>query len=210
MTKYIFPLIALPLFLTSCGQTDGLVPTLTSGSSTDNSCPPTGYQMYVTATSYAGNLGGIAGADAKCMSDANYPGSGTYKALIVDGSSRRACTTDNCSGGTGEHIDWVLRNNATYCKTDGTTIITTTNAVGLLSYPLAVSLASSSTSVWTGLMSYWKGNVDCSNWTSSTMSTDQAHNGNMGDAGSTSESFAGDANAFAQCGNTKKIICVEQ
>lgn len=44
--------------------------------------------MFVTATTYNANLGGIIGADNKCSLDANKPASGIYKALIVDDVNR--------------------------------------------------------------------------------------------------------------------------
>ncbi|HLD45750.1 MAG TPA: DUF1554 domain-containing protein, partial [bacterium] len=65
-------------------------------------------KIFVTDATYNGNLGGVAGADALCEADANKPATGTYKALIVDGVARVACTTANCGGGAGENIDWVL------------------------------------------------------------------------------------------------------
>ncbi|PKA12234.1 hypothetical protein CH372_10220, partial [Leptospira meyeri] len=75
---------------------------------------------------------GISGFDNHCNNSANKPsGSHTYKALISDGIKRRACSTANCSGGTSEHIDWVLKPNQQYKRKDGTTIIGTTNANGI-------------------------------------------------------------------------------
>ena len=54
-----------------------------------------------------GNLGGIAGADAVCNSDAAKPSitPNIYKAMIVDGTTRKASTTTNAGDG---QIDWVL------------------------------------------------------------------------------------------------------
>ncbi|MDO8516847.1 MAG: carboxypeptidase regulatory-like domain-containing protein [Nanoarchaeota archaeon] len=52
----------------------------------ENDCTNTGYFMFATSKNYTGNLGGIAGANAKCNSDLNNPNSskmaGIYKAYI--------------------------------------------------------------------------------------------------------------------------------
>jgi len=94
---------------------------------------------FVTAATYSGDIkttGGkanaIASADSLCMADANKPaGGGTYKAMLVDGVNRVACTTANCGGGAGEHIDWVFKPSTTYLRSDGTTTVMTTNTAGI-------------------------------------------------------------------------------
>ena len=48
-------------------------------------------------------------ADQKCSDDVDKPSTGTYNAMVVAGTTRRACSSANCGGGTGEHIDWVLQ-----------------------------------------------------------------------------------------------------
>ncbi|TGL51123.1 DUF1554 domain-containing protein [Leptospira meyeri] len=35
----------------------------------------------------------------------------SYKAMASDGTTRRACSTANCSSGTSEQINWVLKTN---------------------------------------------------------------------------------------------------
>ncbi|MBS0617639.1 MAG: DUF1554 domain-containing protein [Spirochaetes bacterium] len=42
--------------------------------------------IFLSATSYNGNLGGIAGADAKCNADAAKPNGSTYKAHLYHGT----------------------------------------------------------------------------------------------------------------------------
>lgn len=63
----------------------------------DDATPKSGLlYMYVTNLLYSGNLGGVAGADARCNSDSAKPiPNATYKALLVDGINRIACTTTN-------------------------------------------------------------------------------------------------------------------
>ena len=76
----------------------------------DGSTVRVGKTLFVTAAGYNGNLGGVSGADAKCMADANKPSDGkTYKAMLTDGSTRIACTSANCTtSGNAEHLGWVL------------------------------------------------------------------------------------------------------
>lgn len=125
-------------------------------------------RFFPTATSYSGNLGGASGADAKCNTDANRPSTtSTYKALITD-SSRRACSTANCSGGISENQDWVLYPNKTYYRADGTTVVMTTNSAGITSFPLNAGMATGAANThWTGMNADWTNNTNsCSNWIS--------------------------------------------
>lgn len=77
-------------------------------------CTPSGdstntpkYKTFITAAKFNGDIqsaGGqataIESADSLCMADANKPtDSSTYKAMLVDGTNRLACTTSLCSGG---------------------------------------------------------------------------------------------------------------
>ncbi|PJZ81259.1 DUF1554 domain-containing protein [Leptospira meyeri] len=55
---------------------------------------------------------GITGFASHCTSSSYKPsGGGTYKAMASDGTTRRACSTANCSSGTSEQINWVLKTN---------------------------------------------------------------------------------------------------
>lgn len=113
-----------------------------------------------------GNLGGVSGADSKCMSDSGRPDAGTYKAMIVDGTNRVACTTSNCGGGEGEHTDWVLDPSTAYYRSDVTTKIGTTNGNGIFTFPLDNSFLTDDDELWTGLASDWTTGSKCENWTS--------------------------------------------
>jgi hypothetical protein len=164
-------------------------------------------RIFVTSNSYQGNLGGISGADAKCLNDSNNPlgpGNGNWKAMVVDGSARRSCTTDGCSGGLGEQIDWVLKPNTTYARPDGT-IIATTNPVGLFTFFLENAIAPlPSVYAWTGLSSSWQTDTNhCGGWTNT------SQNGTLGKVGDVT-SLAINSATDGCWTNTYRLYCVEQ
>lgn len=125
-------------------------------------------KIYVTAAVPSGNLGGIAGADALCMSSGRRPSSvAIAKALVVDGVSRRACSTAFCAG-EKESIDWPLQGNVSYYNTAGN-LIGTTNAKGLFFLPMPSYRGFSTTyeTIWTGLNANWTSNsANCMGFTS--------------------------------------------
>ncbi|PKA03818.1 hypothetical protein CH375_14725 [Leptospira ellisii] len=156
--------------------------------------------------------GGIAGIDNDCAADPNKPsGGGTYKALVSDGVNRRACTTASCSNGISENLNWILKPNKEYRRKDGTTVIGTTNASGIFSFPLTNSpetLANLvvTNGIATGFNADWTSNTnDCADWstnlagTSSTVGTwDSTDSGLIGGGGTSG------------CSNTHMTLCVEQ
>ncbi len=172
------------------------------------SCDPTSYsstsssncttcKIFVTASTYDGNPGGASGADA------NYPGSWTYKAFIVDGTNRIASVTSNSGDG---QVDWVLKANTDYTRLDGTAIMTT-NANSIFVFgTLTNSFASSDTGYYTGLWSYWSvvTTAHCSSWTSNS----GASSARLGDQTSTSSSSI---QAFGViCSSIQNLVCIEQ
>jgi hypothetical protein len=166
--------------------------------------------MFRTAVDFDGDLGGIVGADALCMSDANYPGSGTYKALIVDGTLRVACTTANCLGGVSEHVDWVFDPLTPYELLDGT-LIGTTNDVGIFDIPLENNLGNDGL-FYTGLtlapgFEWTESGDTCADWTDNT----------VGEEATLGSTFETDERAFWEsvfgtvaCNGTLYLMCVEQ
>ena len=145
--------------------------------------PPPDLKTFVTSSVFDGNLiaaegtskaNGILAADALCMKDANYPGTGTYKAMIVDGVNRIASVTANAGDG---QVDWVLKANTKYFQSDGTTQVMTTNAnklftFGTLDNPFD---AVPTDMYWTGLNLDWTtypdqggNNQNCSGWSYNT------------------------------------------
>ncbi|MCE9600355.1 MAG: DUF1554 domain-containing protein [Spirochaetia bacterium] len=139
------------------------------------------------------------------MSDAGYPGTGTYKALLVQTSVRLACTTANCSGGTSEHLDWVLKANTTYQRTTGVTVLTT-NANGIfvfgtLTNPISTGVAG----WWTGINANWTFNGACTGnaWNST------AGNALYGDPNvSTSGALSAGPDGCTTTGS--KLLCIQQ
>ncbi len=120
--------------------------------------------IYFTSTPKKANFGGIAAADTEC--NANRPNdTGTYLAMIVDGTTRQACDTAFCSNGTAENKDWVLSPHTTYVQANGTTVIGTTNAGGVFAFPMDAPFGGGTLSYWTGLAEDWTTSVDtCNGW----------------------------------------------
>jgi hypothetical protein len=150
-------------------------------------------------------VSGIAKADALCMADANYPGFGTYKALIVDGVNRIACTTANCSGGVGEHTNWVMIPNMNYTRPDSQTLIGIANSAGIFSFPLSAKLHGSNAFYWTGLLTNWTNDTNhCTAWAFDTPSQ-------TGQYGTSNTLGSGTIRVgAATCNNLLPLVCVEQ
>ena len=173
-------------------------------------CSTTGpCKMFVPLTTYPAlntNLG-INGLDNYCNNATDKPsGGGTYKALVTDGTNRIACTTANCSGGPSEHTGWVLKANKEYRQSDGTTVIGTTNANGIFTFPLTNPFKSpfiGTNMSATGLNVNWTSNSNhCSQWTGTGSFAMATYDSTSSDA-----IYAG---GTAGCTNTARIICVEQ
>ena len=202
-----FKFLSLALFLAllnSCGKDGGFAPGTGGGTSSGSNTKI----IFLTATSLTdGNIGGKAGADTVCQSDTNIPNSGVYRALIVD-DNRRACTTANCSGGAGEGLDWVLKANTTYTRSDNT-IIGTTNSAAIFSFPLTNSISTTaSVRVFTGLSIDWTtASQTCTNWTSN----DSNSGGVYGDPTKvTSFAIGGGISICDGSGSDLRLYCVEQ
>lgn len=148
------------------------------GGSSSGSAAPATKLTFVTNITFTGDLvteegnvltTGIAAADALCMADSNYPGTGTYKALIVDGVNRVASVTANAGDG---QVDWVLKPRTTYYRSDGTTKIMTTDASGIFVFgALDNSINGAGALYMTGIDSDWTlydvtaQNENCNGWT---------------------------------------------
>lgn len=177
-------------------------------------CVTSNPRIFKTSTQYTGDLKtngnaatGVAGADSLCMSNSSYPGNGTYKALIVDGANRVACTTANCGGGTSEHVDWVLSANTTYMRSDDTTTIGTTTSAGIFSFNLTNAFSDTANGHWTGLNANWTtsgGDCGIEPWASSSSS----FSGTIGSA--TSVDSDAISTSDDQCNFNDNLICVEQ
>lgn len=122
---------------------------------------PASSRVFVTSTTYNGNLGGLAGADAKCQSRADAANlGGTWKAWLGDG--------------TGSPSSRFIKSTNAYKRIDGQLIANNWNDLvdGNLQNPILVSEFGSNfnSQVWTntkidGTVKY-TGNASCNNWTS--------------------------------------------
>lgn len=158
--------------------------------------------IFVYPVGQSGALGGIAGADSLCQSNVNCPAGKQCKAMLGDSafSARRASTTANVGDA---QIDWVLKPNSSYYRSNRTDLIGTTNNVSLLTFNLTFAIAGSSSTAWTGLNPNWTNNGnDCTGWTVTGTS------GYGGDTGSNTSSALG-FNSFG-CGSSLLFYCVEQ
>jgi hypothetical protein len=173
-----------------------------SGGGTTNPYPD--YQIFLTNSTYAATfVGGVSGADTKCVSDANRPSgsTATFKAFIVDGTNRVACTTANCGGGPGEHVNWVLQPNTAYYR--GTKLISTTDANGLFTFPFSEALGTAQY-MWTGLDNTWVTDANlCTSWSGF------AGNGAGGSLTATDINAVAGTNAIF-CWAAMRILCVQQ
>ncbi|TGM64764.1 DUF1554 domain-containing protein [Leptospira meyeri] len=182
------------------------------------------YKVFVTAATFNGDLKGAAadgpaGADLKCNADANKPSTGTYKAMLTDGTNRRACTTDNCGGGAGENYYWVFQPGEIYVRSTDSASLFTANASGIILAPAANMLNHSFDSgtpakeYWTGFAqtSYWQKasptlSFTCSDWTSNAPVAD---GGRVGTSDSTNYSSIRNGSGRS-CDLLYHLLCVEQ
>ena len=169
--------------------------------------------IFVTTATSNGNLGGVTGADVKCAADAQAAGGGSFKALLVDGTARVACTSANCAtSGATEHKDWVLAAGQEYRRLGTTIVIGTTNSAGLFEAPLASAISvDSGINWWTGFNPDYTdsgNNEQCGDWTNSIAS------GIFGASNQTGT--AAWANAFGTgvsgdvCSSLYRLVCVQQ
>ncbi len=162
--------------------------------------------IFVTASNYNGNLGGLTGADTKCNTDAAKPNGSTYNAMIRTNSGRKPCNgVSLCSGLNGSQaIGWVLQSGVQYRTADGITIIGTANNDLIIPLPLSNSFGMSG-SAWTGLENDWShtmGTPNCTGWTIAT------GNGTISDLTKKNSDAINSGNSG--CPTSRKLICVEQ
>ncbi len=166
--------------------------------------PSTFLKIFYTAGSLGPNLVGPNG-DSTCMADGNKPGGGsTYKAMAAL-TTRRACTTANCSGGASENLNWVLYPNTQYRRGDGTTVIGTTTASAIFTFNLTNSIAGTAVFPSTFFNTDWTQSAteNCSDGTST--------GGNLRYGAGNSNTNTSINNASTGC-NTggRELYCVEQ
>ena len=190
----------------------GLLPTAAAGAGAGAGAATT-KKVFVSTTTLAGHMGGatgVAAADAACMADGSYPGTGTYKALIVDGVARVACTTAGCSGGTAEHTAWVLQPSTKYLRLSDSAAIMTTNANGIFVFGTLTNSfdAGAGVNYWTGLQNNWTlSPKHCTAWTNGVGGG--PNTGQSGLSNATNQQAVA-APVFIDCGTLTRLLCVEQ
>lgn len=136
-----------------------------------NQDSPNVIRIFLTTTPVpigAGEFNSIATADTLCNNDPKAGGM-IFKAMLVDGVNRVACTTTDCGiGGLTENVDWVFQPNINYYSEDGSTLLGTTNNYGIFVDNL-VSPITPETYYWTGLNPDWTIDpINCTGWSTTT------------------------------------------
>ncbi|TGM47713.1 DUF1554 domain-containing protein [Leptospira biflexa] len=215
--------------------------TATDGTNTDSETiairiNTTVYKVFVTASTYDGNLqggsaNGPAGADAKCNADANKPSTGSFKAMLTtDAGARRACDgTANCTN-AAENIDWVFQFGRNYIRASDSAFLFTPNSAGILpatsnefsTSPYTMAHAFDSgvlKTYWTALSTspsdQWRvasaaSTYNCSNWTSSAVTAPASNGGRVGNSNATNYTAFRNGSSGLSCASLNHLVCVEQ
>ncbi|MBM9575950.1 DUF1554 domain-containing protein [Leptospira sp. 201903070] len=185
------------------GENTSSIGTSSSSGSPTSTCGSTGCTLFLSSPTN-GNIGGIAGADSKCVNDAvtqSAPGnSSSYKALIMTDDGTRNLTNS-----------WVLFPNTVYrSMNNGNLIIATTNANAQFPFPLSVEITDpGGSAVFTGIDTTGAGwapktGINCSNWTNNT----NAVSGWAGISNAANQEI--DAGASYTCDNSLVLYCVQK
>ena len=164
--------------------------------------PPAPKKVFVTADSWNGNLGGVAGADAKCAAAASTAGlAGSYKAWIST-SSYSPATSSSFYKHTGPYI--TLNNKKI---ADDFTDLTSGSVQSVVDVDQNGTPFSTEQYTWTGTRSSGtlrSTSYTCNNWTTGT-------SGSSGWRGSTNRDnkWWTDFN-MQSCDNTFRLYCLEQ
>ena len=195
--------LLLLLLITSCGQSSGSIP----GFSTDSPAvtPLSGKIIFISEPDN-GCRGAWPGVNTLCQNDINKPSNGgTYEAMVIDGSNKRACSSANCSiGGASENVNWVLSADTRYIRPDGT-LIGTTNSSGIFTAfdnPISASV----NQTWTGMNNNWtSSSSQCGGWNA-------CLGGDTGRTGDPSSTTPADVISSGGnfCNQYVRYVCVEQ
>lgn len=177
-------------------------PTSTPTPTPTNTPTPTPSQktVFVTSTTYTGNLGGASGADAKCQVQAQAAGlGGTYKAWLSSQSESAASRLTHATlpykllNGTLIANNWTDLANGTIANTITVTELGTT-----------VSGRSWTNTTGTGAIYGTTVNAHCNNWTDGT----SARKGRAGSSSYINSRWTSDTNI--NCNVSSRLYCVEQ
>jgi hypothetical protein len=181
----------------SCGENLGTASTEQRREAA--ACAIPSKRVFVTSSSYNGNLGGLVGADAKCQQAAAAAGlGGTFRAWLSDN------TTSASARLTHSTLPYVLMSGVQIADdwtdlTDGTL----DNRIGVDEYGASVG----NWEVWTGTHSDGSAynGQNCSAW------SDDSHTAPWGAVGLAGQSSSGWTDAYLQfCDNVVKLYCFEQ
>lgn len=157
--------------------------------------------MFAATASHNGDFSPFpAGADTLCMSDPKYPGSGTFRAMLVDGVNRIA-TMVGPSSSAGQY-NWVFKPNTNYYYIDALNTIQpvfTSNSAGLsMTVPPFGNFGSSTYWFWSGMNADWTvATSNCTQWTTT--------------AGNGTYALGGNGGAYSySCSSAVPFLCVEQ
>jgi hypothetical protein len=163
-------------------------------------------KIFITSTTYNGNLGGLSGADTKCQTQASAAGlTGTWKALLSD-------STTNARDRIG--FDWdylVLVNGRPVAKqvdlwlcNVGTTVTDTLPCIAEIERDESGNLVPANSAVWTGSNRLGKSSTThCSSWSSTSAS------GTTGKSGVIDYTWL-ESSTSTGCTSTARLYCVEQ
>lgn len=160
-------------------------------------------RIYVTSLVYrpGTDFTNLGVADAFCMADPTYPGSGIFKALAGAAGIRVGSVTANAGDG---QFNWILKPHRTYVRAGDNVLVNRTSATSLFAFPFQNPLTNDVTAyAWTGLNADWTMGNNCTSWTNS------GGTGVQGDASSSNSNLLSAAPAVA-CGTPGRLICVEQ
>lgn len=159
---------------------------------------PLSKRVFVTSTTYNGNLGGLAGADAKCQERANAANlGGNWKAWLSDDATS-AATRLNHVNGSYKRLDGAIVANNWNDLTDGNL----NGAINITELGVVKNI-----SVWTNTAANGTGmgTINCSNWTSSTSTQ-----GLAGVSYDSSSRWTYDSIAYWSCSSLLSLYCFEQ
>lgn len=180
------------------------VPAVTSAPTPTPTPLPSGTpskRVFVTSSTYNGNLGGLSGADAKCQGKASAAGfGGTWKAWLSDSVTSASSRLEHFNGPYVRKDGLVVANNWTDL-TDGT-----------LQNPIRIDelgrdMYNYTNAAWTGTTI--SGDIitpNCNNWTDGST----GFQGILGGISSTISYWTVGASSTSICSNTIALYCFEQ
>jgi Protein of unknown function (DUF1554)/Domain of unknown function (DUF4382) len=172
--------------------------------------------IFLSNRTFTGDMNGTVGlykthADSNCSADAVNLGlrteylAGSHKAMLVDGTNRKACTGASCGGSNA--TDWVLASNTAYMTLSENVpeFIGTTTASAIFQFEINSAWSEDAEAVWTGLDAAWgSADANCTGWTSSNSSD----LGSVGSSSDTNETAIFQGNE--SCDSAFHLVCVEQ